>query len=82
MLSGDGWRWVRAVGSKGGWKGTEKTACRELPDWGTLAALCWHSGVPDGTGAGAWGDRPGWLRDIRLVPGVIYFPEHERAKSA
>lgn len=40
MLLGDSWHGVGTVGSKGGSKGMEKIMCRELPDWGVLAALC------------------------------------------
>lgn len=38
-------------------------------------------GYAGGSGLGT--DRPGWLRDVRLVPGAVYFPfpKNTRAKG-
>lgn len=40
MLLGDGRHQISSVGSKRSLKDTEKIVCRELPGWGSLAALC------------------------------------------
>lgn len=68
MLLGDARHRIRAVGSKGGWKGTEKVVCRGLLGWGSLAGCGGPSGLPD----------------VHLVPAVSYFPfpEHKRGEGA
>lgn len=69
MLLGDAWHWISVVGSKGDLKGMEKIVCRELLDWGTLAALCrqaeagtaeWHRGLGIGQIAPAGCEMYGW----------------------